>query len=95
MSFKNGKSKPIPIPKKNSIDRTNNFNISNQNYDKYIYKSPHSDLNKKDEKEEFIENFLYMSDNFNPNKPPIHSPPISDSFKKAYLERVANKIMIH
>ena len=51
MSFKNDKTKPIPIPKKNSIYRNTHFDISNQNYNEYIYKSPHAELNKKDDKE--------------------------------------------
>ena len=36
-----------------------------------------------------------MNDNFDPNKPPKKSPPISKSFKEFYLNNVASKVLIN
>ena len=52
-------------------------------------------LNIKNEEEIFIEKFYYMNDNFDPNKPPKKSPPISKSFKQFYLNNVASKVLIN
>ena len=38
---------------------------------------------------------IYMNDNFDPNKPPKKSPPISKSFKEFYLNNVASKVLIN
>ena len=88
MSLKN-KTQPINIPKKNFK------NTILHNYDNYIYKSPNTNYVDKSDKELIIENFIYMNDNFDPNNPPKKSPPISKSFKRRYLEILANKIMIN
>uniref|UniRef100_A0A6C0LXD4 Uncharacterized protein n=1 Tax=viral metagenome TaxID=1070528 RepID=A0A6C0LXD4_9ZZZZ len=83
------KSKPIRIPK--SKKEFNNL----EKYSEYEYKSPNPNLNIKNEEEIFIEKFYYMNDNFDPNKPPKKSPPISKSFKEFYLNNVASKVLIN
>lgn len=84
---KNKRSKPINIP----ISNKKKFNLNNMLYDTYEYKSP-INVNNKNTEEQHIEKFLYMSDNFNPNTP-SKSPPISSSFKRRYLDKVAKKII--
>jgi hypothetical protein len=83
------KSKPINIPKK-IITNNTNFN----EFENYYYKSP-EECNKKKKDELYIERFLYMRDNMDPNFPKFNSPPITDSFKRKYLEKIANKVLIN
>ena len=83
------KSKPLQIPKsKKSL-------VDFGKYIDYEYKSPNPNSNTKNEKEIYIEKFYYMNDNFDPDTPPKKSPPISKSFKKFYLDNVANKVLIN
>ena len=88
MSLKK-KTQPIDIPKK--IFK----NTILHNYNDYSYKSPNTNSVDKSDKELIIEKFIYMNDNFDPNNPPKKSPPISESFKRRYLEILANKVIIN
>jgi hypothetical protein len=86
---KDKKSKPINIPKEYMKS------MSFSKFESYYYKSPEEYNQKKKEDELYIERFAYMNNNFNPNFPKFNSPPHSESFKKKYLEKLANKILIN